>query len=63
MEYQGKNLYKGKPFFAVDVSPKGNLQSQAEELVKQLEGKGIGFARGRVMELEAGDGESLSTPL
>jgi NAD+ diphosphatase len=57
LEYQGKNLYKGAPFFAVDVTPReNNLKSSCEELVKKVETGGAQFGKGRIMELEPSDG-------
>lgn len=50
LEYQGKNLYKGAPYFALDVTTQ-------QDLIKKVEGRGLSFAKGRVMDLEAGDGE------
>ncbi|OQO15212.1 hypothetical protein B0A48_00595 [Cryoendolithus antarcticus] len=57
LEYQGKNLYKGAPFFAVDVTPKGEgkVKDACTALIKKLEEQGTGFGKGRIMELEAGD--------
>lgn len=51
-----KNTYTGAPYFAVDVTPKNKVKQACEELIKDLEGKGLGFAKGRVMDVEAQDG-------
>lgn len=56
LDYQGKNRYIGAPFFAVDVSPKGSVKAACEELVKKVEMGSVEFGKGRLMELEAGDG-------
>ncbi len=58
LEYQGKNKYWGAPYFAIDVTPKSGVKEACEKLIAELEGKGIGFAKGRVMEIEALDGKS-----
>ena len=57
LEYQGKNKYKGAPYFAVDVTPKKSVKEEAEKLIKDLESKGMGFAQGRVMDIEAKHGK------
>jgi NAD+ diphosphatase len=55
--YQGKNFYKGAPYFAVDVTPKNEgIQEKAEELIGKVGERGYEFAKGRVMELVAADG-------
>jgi NAD+ diphosphatase len=60
LEYQGKNLYKGAPFFAVDVTPRANnLKEKCEELVKKVETGDAQFGKGRIMELEPSDGMFL----
>lgn len=56
LDYQGKNRYVGAPFFAVDVTPRGNVKEACEELVKKVETGGVEFGKGRLMELEASDG-------
>ena len=35
------NIYTGSPFFAVDVTPKGTIQSQAESLLQSLQSRGL----------------------
>lgn len=56
LEYKGKNTYKGAPYFALDVTPKGNATETAKALIEKMEGKGLNFAKGRVMDLAAPDG-------
>lgn len=52
-----KNHYKGAPFFAVDVTPKGSTADQAKELIKDVEGRSLTFQEGRqVMSLPADEG-------
>ena len=60
LSYKGKNQYTGRPFFAVDVTPKGNVKQECEKLIQRLGEKDLVFAKGRVMELEAGDGMTLN---
>ena len=42
------NLYTGSPFFALDVTPKGTIKSQAESLVQNLQSRGLTFLEGRI---------------
>ncbi|KAL8923060.1 MAG: hypothetical protein Q9172_003306 [Xanthocarpia lactea] len=42
------NLYTGSPFFALDVTPKGTIKSQAESLVQSLQSRGLTFLEGRI---------------
>lgn len=56
LEYTGKNTYKGAAYFALDVSPKGDSADVANSVIKKMESKGLSFAKGRMMELEAADG-------
>ncbi|KAK0289626.1 NADH pyrophosphatase [Friedmanniomyces endolithicus] len=60
LEYQGKNKYRGAPYFAIDVTPKSGVKEACEKLIAELEGKDIGFAKGRVMEIEALDDLTIS---
>ncbi|KAK4565705.1 NADH pyrophosphatase [Recurvomyces mirabilis] len=55
-----KNTYTGIPHFAVDVTPKNSVKEACEGLIKELEGKGLAFAKGRVMDIEALDDLLLS---
>ncbi|KAF2743211.1 peroxisomal NADH pyrophosphatase-like protein NUDT12 [Sporormia fimetaria CBS 119925] len=43
-----KEHYKGQPYFAVDVTPKESVTEAAEKLVKELEGRGLTFSKGRM---------------
>ncbi|ORY19279.1 hypothetical protein BCR34DRAFT_209489 [Clohesyomyces aquaticus] len=43
-----KEWYKGQPYFAVDVTPKDNVAKAAEELIKDVEGRGLSFSKGRM---------------
>ncbi|TVY84516.1 putative NADH pyrophosphatase [Lachnellula suecica] len=47
-------IYKGQPFFAVDVTPKGTVEKQASAVVESMKGKGLEFMEGRMhMSLNA----------
>lgn len=43
-----KEHYKGQPWFAVDVTPKESVTEAAEKLIKECEGKGLTFSKGRM---------------
>ncbi|KAL9063529.1 MAG: hypothetical protein Q9157_008193, partial [Trypethelium eluteriae] len=51
-----KEQYKGAPFFAVDVTPRGSYVDIAKKLITDLESRGYSFAQGRVMDIEASEG-------
>ncbi|KAL8659841.1 MAG: hypothetical protein Q9226_000206 [Calogaya cf. arnoldii] len=42
------NIYTGSPYFALDVTPKGTIQAQAESLVQSLQVRGLKFLEGRI---------------
>lgn len=51
------NIYKGTPYFAVDVTPKGSIKEQATSVVEALKAKGLSFIEGRMhMSLNAPEG-------
>lgn len=52
-----KTTYSGAPRFAVDVTPRASVKEACEALAKELEGRGLKFAQGRVMDLKAPEGE------
>jgi len=56
-----KDMYKGAPYFAVDVTPRANVKDACDSLISKLESKGLTFAQGRAMDLTASDG-TLSIP-
>lgn len=60
LEYQSKNKYKGAPYFAVDVTPKESVKEACESLIKKKEDEGLGFAPGRVMDIDPKHGKSIS---
>ena len=39
-----KDVYKGAPFFALDVTPRHHLKEEAENLISHWEAKGFKFA-------------------
>jgi NAD+ diphosphatase len=52
-------IYKGKPYFAVDVTPKGTVHKEASGIVESLKGKGLQFVEGRMhMTLNAPEGKN-----
>ncbi|KAL8698246.1 MAG: hypothetical protein Q9224_001941 [Gallowayella concinna] len=42
------NIYTGSPFFALDVTPKGSIASQAESLIESMQSRGLKFLEGRI---------------
>jgi len=54
-----KEHYKGQPWFAVDITPKGSVKEEAEKLVEKLKGEGLDFSKGRMnLNLPAKEGSS-----
>lgn len=50
--------YKGRPYFAVDVSAKGKLAGEASKVIESVKAKGFSFFQNqRHMGLEYGEGE------
>ncbi|KAL5117403.1 NADH pyrophosphatase [Pleosporales sp. CAS-2024a] len=45
-EYKGR--YKGRPWFAVDITPKENIKEAADKLVESLGAQGLSFNAGRM---------------
>lgn len=39
--------YSGAPYFALDVTPKGSIREQAEQVIASVESKGLRFFQGR----------------
>ena len=42
------NIYTGSPYFALDVTPKGTISSQAESLIQKMRSRGLEFLKGRI---------------
>lgn len=57
LEYQGKNKYTGAPYFAIDVTPRNSVKEACEKLIEAQKANGLDFAKGRVMDIVAADGE------
>lgn len=52
-----KEHYKGVPWFAVDVTPKGTVTDECEKLIKKVTAEGKEFSKGRMhMSLPAQEG-------
>lgn len=50
-------IYKGTPYFALDVTPRGTFQKPATGVLEAMEARGLSFHKGRaVMTLPADDG-------
>lgn len=41
-------IYKGSPFFALDVTPKGSFEAKANALIRDFEARGLIFIEGRL---------------
>lgn len=51
------SIYRGAPYFALDVTPKGSITSAANTLISTLESRGLTFIQGRMqMSLPASTG-------
>lgn len=56
-----KEVYKGAPMWAVDVTPKGSTEKQATNLIKELESRGMSFFEGRmILSFPAPDGKATA---
>ena len=42
------NIYRGAPYFAVDVTPKGTITAKAGELIEAMKSRGLQFVEGRM---------------
>ncbi|KAK4697002.1 NAD+ diphosphatase, partial [Lecanoromycetidae sp. Uapishka_2] len=52
-EFEWK-IYHGSPYFALDVTPKGSVNSEAEKLIERMKSRGLQFVEGRMhMSLQA----------
>lgn len=50
-------IYKGKPYFAIDITPKGTIEKEATGIIEAANAKGFEFLQGRVhMNLKAPEG-------
>lgn len=54
--------YKGRPYFAVDITPKGSAAEAANKVIDAVKAKGYSFYQNqRHMGLEAGEGKNNAT--
>ena len=51
-----KDLYKGQPYFAIDVTPRASVTDACNSLISSLESQGLTFVQGRAMDFVASDG-------
>jgi NAD+ diphosphatase len=50
-------IYSGRPYFAVDISPKGTVKEKAEGVIDAMKARGVMFLEGRAaMSLNAPEG-------
>jgi NAD+ diphosphatase len=50
-------IYKGSPYFAIDITPKGTIREKAEEINEAMKAKGLIFLEGRTaMAMNAPEG-------
>ena len=50
-------IYKGTPFFAVDITPRGTLEKEANKVIEESKAKGLVFIEGRMhTSLNASEG-------
>jgi NAD+ diphosphatase len=54
-------IYKGTPFFAVDITPRGSLEPEATKVIDAVKEKGLTFIEGRV-HTNLGAPEGLPPP-
>lgn len=51
-----RGTYKGKPYFAVDITPRGTVEKEASAIIEAMKAKGLTFLDGRMhMNLKAGE--------
>lgn len=63
-ETYGYKEYTGRPYFAVDVSPRGKLAGEANKIIEAVKAKGFSFFQNqRAMGLPYGEGERFPGPL
>ena len=42
------NIYKGSPFFALDVTPRGSVEEKANSVIEEMKSRGLTFLGGRL---------------
>lgn len=56
-------IYRGRPFFAVDVTPRGTVEKQANGVIEEVTKNGDAFVEGRMhMTLNAPEGTPFCSP-
>ena len=51
------DIYSGSPYFAIDVTPKGTVEKEANGVIEAMKAKGLQFVEGRMhMTLNAPEG-------
>jgi len=54
-----KEIYKGAPVWAIDVTPKGSTEEAANKVIKEMESRNLTFIEARmILSLSAHDGKS-----
>jgi len=52
--------YKGSPYFAIDITPKGSIKGKAEGIIEAMKAKGMIFLEGRTaMAMNAPEGRRI----
>jgi NAD+ diphosphatase len=55
-------IYKGTPFFAVDITPRGTIEKEATGVIEAMKAKGLTFIEGRMhTSLNAPEGKLISS--
>jgi NAD+ diphosphatase len=50
-------IYSGRPYFAIDVTPRGTVEKEAQSVIEEMKKRGLVFAEGRLnMTLTAPEG-------
>jgi NAD+ diphosphatase len=50
-------IYSGRPYFAIDVTPRGTVEKEAQSVIEGMKKRGLVFAEGRLnMTLNAPEG-------
>ena len=51
-------IYRGSPYFAIDITPKGSIRGKAESTIEAMKAKGMIFLEGRTaMGMNAPEGK------
>lgn len=53
-------IYSGRPYFAIDVTPKGSVKKEADSIIEAMKAKGLEFVVSRAhMSINAPEGKSI----